>query len=73
MNPSYHEDFHVQATRHRQRIRLFVKLFAAAMILSAAALLVPDQWAVWLGVPGMALAFVALIVYFTQPGLRCPE
>jgi hypothetical protein len=43
------------------------------MILSAAALLVPDQWAVWLGVPGMALAFVALIVYFTQPGLRCPE
>lgn len=72
MNPSYREDFQVQATRYRQRIRLFVKLFAAAMILSAAALLVRDQWSIWLGVPGVALAFVALIVYFTQPGLRCP-
>jgi predicted amidophosphoribosyltransferase len=52
---------------------LFLKIVAFAVILTEAALLVPDKWSVWLGGPGVVLVFFGLIVYFTTPGLRCPE
>ncbi len=73
MNPSGEQDFQMQAGRYRRRIRLFLKLVACAVILIVAALLVPDNWSIWLGGPGVALVLAGLITYFTCPGLRCPE
>ena len=73
MNPAGQHDFRAQADRYRRRTRLFLKIVACAVILVGAALLVPDKWSVWLGGPGVALVFVGLIVYFTTPGLRCPD
>ncbi len=70
----FHEqNFRAQANRYRRRTRLFLKIVASAMILIAAALLVPDNWSVWLAGPGVALVFAGLITRFTTPGLRCTD
>ena len=73
MKPSRELDFQAQVDRYRRRTRLFLKTVASAVILIVSALLVPDQWSVWLGGPGVALVFCGLIIRFTTPGLRCPD
>ena len=66
------QDFGAQADRYRRRTRLFLMLFVCAVVLVAAALVVPDRWSMWVGVPGVALMVAALAVRFMSGGLRCP-
>jgi len=68
---SYEEEFRPLAERYRKRMRLFVALFACALLLIVAALFGPDSWAVLCGVPGTVCVVAALATFFTKPTLVC--
>ncbi len=54
-------------------MRVFIQFVVTGALLIGAALLVPDKLSVWIGVPGMGLLFGGMIIFFTVPGLRCPD
>jgi len=66
-------NFQAQADRQRSRQWLAAKVAAAGALLVGVSLLVPEKWLPWLGIPGTVLIFASLILFFTVPGLHCPD
>jgi hypothetical protein len=66
-------NFQGQVDRQRARHRLFMKVAACGFVLVGGSLLVPEPWLVWIGVPGTALVIAGLTIFFTAPGLDCPD
>jgi len=73
MKSSGEVNFEAQVDRQRRRHRLFMKVCACGFALVGGSLISPEKWLVWIGVPGAALILVALAIFFTAPGLSCPD
>jgi hypothetical protein len=73
VNSASEMNFQAQVDRQRGRHRLFMKVAATGFGLVGGSLLVPERWLVWIAAPGAALVFIGLMIFFTAPGLRCPD
>ena len=73
MKSSCELNFEAQADRQRRRMRQFMKLAACGAALAGAAVFGPSKWTVWIGVPGTLTIFASMAIFFTVPGLSCPN
>ena len=61
------------AARYRRRQLTFIKTAGLGIVFAFLAAVVPDRYAIWVGVPAIALIAFGLVIFFTQPALDCPE
>ena len=65
--------FRPVADRYRQRMATFILVMLAGIGLAFLSLLVPEPVDKWVGIPGVVCIFTGLALFFTLPGLRCPN
>ncbi len=64
--------FQPAAERYRRRLGAFVAVLFLGICLAFVSLFVAEPFDKWVGVPGIACVFAALLLYFTAPALNCP-